>query len=172
MEYIFTKISLAITTFLLSLGMLFGVPIEAPVQTDLIAGTTTAIVTKVIDGDTIDISLVGDSDSIRVRYIGIDTPEPYATDIPECGSSEATKRNKELVDGQTVTIIPGIDPYDQHDRLLAYVYVDETFVNETLVKEGYATVMMIKPNTQYQNHFNNLYKNAREEKLGIWSICN
>jgi micrococcal nuclease len=129
-------------------------------------------VVTVIDGDTIDVTLEGSRDVVRVRYIGIDTPEPYATKIPECGSSEATERNKELVKNKTVTIIPGTDPTDDYGRLLAYVYVDDMFVNETLVREGYAQVMMIKPNVQFRNHFTTLYNQARESKLGIWSVCN
>jgi micrococcal nuclease len=109
--------------------------------------------------------------TVRVRYIGIDTPEPFATKVPECGSEDATARNRELVSGQQVKIIPGMDPYDTHDRLLAYVYVGDIFVNQTLIAEGYATVMMLKPNTQYQAEFTNLYKKARQENRGIWAGC-
>ena len=135
------------------------------------AATTTATVVQVIDGDTIDVEIKGSTKTTRVRYIGIDTPEPYAEGVPECGSEAASLRNQELVSGQAVTLIPGTDPHDKYGRLLAYVYVGDIFVNETLIREGYATLMMIQPNTLYQNHFNNLYKNARQEKIGIWATC-
>jgi micrococcal nuclease len=171
MEYIFTQISLGFSAILLSLGVLFGVPIDALIQTDGLTSTTTALVTKVIDGDTIDVVIDGATKTTRVRYIGVDTPEPYANEIPECGSLEATTRNTELVNGQTVIIAPGADPYDKYDRLLAYVYVGDIFVNEVLLGEGYATVLMIEPNTYYQNKFNELYKRARLEKRGIWALC-
>lgn len=171
MGYIVTQLSLAISTFFLSLGTLFGVSVMTPDTVGVVVGTTTAQVTKVIDGDTIDVTLEGQNNSIRIRYIGIDTPEPYANETPECGSAEATAKNKELVNAKTVVVVPGIDPYDKYDRLLAYVYVDDTFVNEVLVEEGYATVLMMKPNTAYENKFRTLYKNARVDKRGIWAVC-
>lgn len=148
-----------------------GLAITTAPLPQFITGTTTAVVVQVIDGDTIDVIAEGRTNTQRVRYIGIDTPEPYAEAEPECGSAAASLRNQELVSGQNVVLVPGADPYDKYDRLLAYVYVGDTFVNETLIREGYATVMMIQPNTQYQNDFNNLYKNARKEKTGIWATC-
>jgi micrococcal nuclease len=144
--------------------------VATPVEVPPLA-TTTATVVSVIDGDTIDVIVEGSTEQQRVRYIGIDTPEPYAEAVPECGSAAASTRNEELVSGQSITLVPGALPYDTYGRLLAYVYANNVFVNETLVTEGYATVMMIQPNTQYQTHFNNLYKTARTEKRGIWAAC-
>lgn len=153
-------------------GSLFsGLAITPAHMPSAITSTTTATVVKVIDGDTIDVILGKDTEITRVRYIGIDTPEPYAEAVPECGSEEASLRNQELVSGRSVTLVPGTDPLDKYGRLLAYVYVDDTFVNETLIKEGFATVMMIKPNTQYQTSFINLYTTAWAEKIGIWTTC-
>ena len=106
-----------------------------------------------------------------MRYIGIDTPEPYAHKTPDCGSHEATVRNTELVAGKLVTLVPGVDPYDKYHRLLAYVYVDDSFVNETLIREGYARVMMIPPNTQYKKSFTALYATAYTKQLGVWATC-
>lgn len=171
MEYILTQINLLITTFLLMLATVFGVSAEIPVQSTESIGTTTAYVTNVIDGDTIDVRLEGQSSTIRVRYIGIDTPEPYATKIPECGSAEATNRNKKLVSGQTISLVPGLDPYDKYNRLLAYVYVGDVFVNESLVTDGYATVLMMAPNTMYKKQFSDAYHSASMLKRGIWAIC-
>jgi micrococcal nuclease len=138
---------------------------------EIMQGTSTALVMKVIDGDTIEVMIEGSSKSVPVRYIGIDTPEPYAKKVPECGSAEASIRNQELVSGKTITLVPGIDQTDQYDRLLAYVYVDGAFVNETLVAEGYANVLMLEPNTEYQTSFQKLQRVAKEQKLGIWKVC-
>lgn len=171
MEYIFSQISWITLTLFLSLATFFGAPTESSIQKNLMTGTTTATVTNVIDGDTIDVRVEGQSDSIRVRYIGIDTPEPYAHEIPECGSFEATQRNKELVAGKNITLVSGVKQYDAYGRLLAYIYVGNTFVNESLVADGYATVLMIRPNTLYQKEFLDLYQTAKEQKRGIWSIC-
>lgn len=171
MEYILTQIILSISSLLLSLNWLLGVSIKLPQETMTVVGTTTAQVTNVIDGDTIDVIFAGLPDTVRVRYIGIDTPEPYANESPECGSTAATTRNKELVKGKIVTIVPGVDSYDNYGRLLAYVYAGDTFVNQALVAEGFASVLMIKPNTYYNDNFTEGYKNARAKKKGMWAVC-
>ena len=171
MEQIVTQISLLFLAFVLSLGAFFGIATPVPAPTHFLSGTTTAFVIKVIDGDTIDVVVDGATDSIRVRYIGIDTPEPYAKGIPECGSADATAYNQELVGGQTITLVPGVDPYDTYDRLLAYVYVGDMFVNEKLVADGFAKVLMIDPNTQYKKQFTELYKRAQLDQKGIWALC-
>lgn len=142
-------------------------PRLTPVDTSW--ATTTATVTKVIDGDTIDVELP-DGNSARVRYIGIDTPEIYPT--LECGGREAADRNRTLVASQTVTLIPGPGLYDQYSRRLAYVYVGATFVNEALVQEGLASLMMISPNTAYRQPFEILQIAARSKGVGMWSCMN
>lgn len=169
MEYIFNQIVLVITAFILGIGTVLEPP-ASPSAASVI-GTSTAQVAQVIDGDTIAVTLGTSSRPLKVRYIGIDTPEPYAHQTPDCGSNEASVRNRELVENKLVTLIPGRDPYDTYGRLLAYVYVDDIFVNEQLVREGYASVLMIQPNTQYRTHFTNLYTNARIHRLGMWSLC-
>jgi micrococcal nuclease len=171
MEYIFEYGNALLVFLLMALGSLFNSNVSDEVTSIVPGATTTATVLSVIDGDTIDVIIEGNKDSVRVRYLGIDTPEPYATKVPECGSSEATARNKQLVENKAVTLVPGADPYDEYERLLAYVYVDDEFVNETLVREGYAQVMMIKPNVQFRNNFTTAYNQARESKLGIWEVC-
>jgi micrococcal nuclease len=171
MEYIFEYSNAFLVFLLMVFGSLFNSNVSNEVTSIEPGATTTATVLSVIDGDTIDVIIEGNKDSVRVRYIGIDTPEPYATKVPECGSSEATARNKQLVENKVVSLVRGADPYDDYERLLAYVYVDDEFVNETLVREGFAQVMMIKPNIQFKSNFTSLYTQAREQKIGIWSVC-
>ncbi len=171
MEYLLEQIGVLLVAIALFLAGLFNpsaLPTVAPLEA---FGTSTAVVTSVIDGDTIDVILEGDTNITRVRYIGINTPEPYAHKTPDCGSEAASMRNSELVKNKTVTLITGIDPWDKYDRLLAYVYVGDTFVNKALIAEGYATIIMIKPNTRYQTEFTNLYTEARKGKLGMWANC-
>lgn len=169
MEFIFLQAVSLFSVLLLGLSSLWVTP-PAPVLVSSM-GTTTAQVIQVIDGDTIVVTLGTSTTRTKVRYIGIDTPELYAQKNPECGSKEATNRNKELVENQVVTVVPGRDVYDTYGRLLAYVYVKSLFVNETLVREGYASVLMIKPNTQFKTSFADLYTYARIHQLGIWSVC-
>ena len=42
---------------------------------------------------------------------------------------------------------------DVYGRLLAYVYVGDTFVNAELVRRGYATTLTIPPNDRFAARF-------------------
>jgi micrococcal nuclease len=166
-EYIEQILLLIVAIF----SLIFDVPKTEPVRYEGDGTVMTARVIEVIDGDTIDVVIGTSTKTTRVRYIGIDTPEPYAETEPACGSYDASERNKELVDKQIITLVPGTQAYDTYGRLLAYVYVGGTFVNESLVSEGFAKVMMIPPNIIHTKTFMNHYKIARKNKLGIWSTC-
>ena len=60
---------------------------------------------------------------------------------------------------------------DKYKRLLRYVYVDDIFINEELVKTGYANVASYPPDIKYQDKFNDAEKQAREASLGLWESC-
>ena len=143
-----------------------GLPSDIAV---LAEATTTAVVTRVIDGDTIKV-LTGQTE-LTVRYIGIDTPEPYADGPPACFSAEATARNTELVAGKTVELIADVERTDRYGRQLRYVYVDDAFVNEVLVREGYATALTIKPNDRFADHFIAAEQSAQMQNQGLWDNC-
>ena len=128
------------------------------------SGTTSVVVTRVIDGDTIELS-----DGSRVRYIGIDTPE--STTQHECFGQAASARNKQLVEGKTVQLEKDVSETDRYGRLLRYVYVDGVMVNEQLVLEGYAQVSTFPPDVKYQNRFLAAQQQAREAGRGLWSQC-
>lgn len=116
------------------------------------------LVTGVIDGDTIEIE-----GGKRVRYIGIDTPE---TD--ECFNKEATKKNKELVEGKEVKLEKDISETDKYGRLLRYVWVGSTFVNDYLVRQGYANASSYPPDVKYQDQFRQAEQEGRENSRGLW----
>lgn len=102
---------------------------------------TSALVTGVVDGDTIDISIRGLT--FRVRYLGIDTPETRNPETGiEPGGKDASARNRELVGGQRVILVS--DPIDadkdRYGRWLRYVIVGDIFVNYQLVREGLANL--------------------------------
>jgi micrococcal nuclease len=73
--------------------------------------------------------------------VGIDTPE-----IGEEGYEEAKEFVNRTCLGEAVKLdVDDKEQYDPHYRILAVVYVNETNLNEKLVKEGYAEVMYIPP---------------------------
>lgn len=129
-------------------------------------------VVRVVDGDTVHVRLDGREET--VRYIGVDTPETSRPGTPvECFGPTAGAANERLVAGREVRLELGVEERDRYDRLLAYVYVadDGRFVNETLVREGYARPLAIEPNMRHAEDFEALAARAREAGLGLWKQC-
>jgi len=119
---------------------------------------TFAEVVEVIDGDTIVIE-----GNYRVRYIGIDAPEKG-----EAYYLEACQANRELVMGKEVWLEKDTSDKDKYGRLLRYVYVDSTFVNTELVRQGYAQAHAYPPDIKYQIYLEAAEQKARQKGKGIW----
>ena len=113
----------------------------------------TGQVTRVIDGDTIDVLLNGQN--TRIRYLQMNTPE---RDQP-C-YRESTQANFDLVAGKTVRLVADAELVDPYDRLLRYVYVDDVLVNRVLVAGGYAEVVLYPPNDMHYEEFRALEAEA------------
>ena len=131
-------------------------------------------VVRAIDGDTIKLET-----GQTVRYIGIDTPELHHPKKKlECFGKEARDKNKELVEGKLVRLEKDISETDKYWRLLRYVYVSTTaspsgeFVNDLLVREGYAYASTFPPDVKFSDHFRILEGDARKNLKGLWSKCN
>lgn len=116
------------------------------------------LVKKVIDGDTAELD-----NGLIIRYIGINAPEQNQNLY-----NESKQRNKELVEGKKVKLEFDNLLYDQYGRLLCYVFVDDIFVNYQLIKEGFAILDKIYPNTKYIDKLTEAESFAKENKLGIW----
>lgn len=133
----------------------------------------TGVVRWVVDGDTVDITIDGTEE--RVRLLGIDTPETKVPDTPaECFGPEAAARTAQLLPvGTRVRLERDIVGRDDYGRLLAYVYRldDETFINESLVREGFARLLFIRPNFAYQDQMVDAARAAEQEGLGLWGAC-
>jgi len=127
----------------------------------------TYLVTRVIDGDTIEIE-----GSYKVRYIGIDTPETvHPSKSVECFGKEASNKNKELVEGKRVRLEKDVSEEDRYGRLLRYVWIDDIFVNDYLVRQGYAHVYTYPPDVKYDKQFKEAQEEARKNIRGLWKDC-
>ena len=143
--------------------------VKKPTQTST---QQNALVTEVIDGDTLRVKI---NDKIeKVRLLAIDTPETKdPRKAVQCFGKEATKKMESLVTNKQVKLVPdkAQGDRDKYKRLLRYVYLDDgTFVNAVMVKEGYAFSYKKYP-TKYLEDFNNLERMAREKNLGLWKAC-
>jgi micrococcal nuclease len=133
------------------------------------AGSSTARVERVVDGDTI--VLAGGE---RVRYIGMDTPESVKPGTPvQCYAKAASRENERLVGGQRVRLVYDVERRDRYGRTLAYVYraSDGLFVNAELVRRGYARTLTIPPDVAHAATFRTLAEKARRAGRGLWSRC-
>jgi len=122
-------------------------------------------VNKVIDGDTI----VLEGGEI-VRYIGIDSPET-GQEGGDCFAQEAFNANKELVEGKEVKLKKDVSERDRYGRLLRYVWIDDIFINQYLIKEGYALSAKYPPDIKYAEQFDSFEAQAKGGNLGLWSSC-
>ena len=126
-------------------------------------------VVEVTDGDTIEVSLPEGVED--VRYIGVDTPEVDPNIGVECFGKQASELNAELVEGERVRLVFDAERRDRYDRLLAYVYVGDTFVNAELVRRGYARTLTIEPNDTFAERFARLAQEAANAGRGLWEAC-
>ena len=124
------------------------------------------IVTHVVDGDTIDVEINGQI--YRVRYIGMDTPEP--TNQIDLFGVEATAKNSELVEGKMVTLVKDVSETDRYSRLLRYVFVGDLFVNYELVRQGYATVTTYPPDVSCEANYLKAQQLAIAAGAGLWGL--
>jgi micrococcal nuclease len=131
-----------------------------------------ALVTRVVDGDTVVVRLQGRLE--RVRLIGIDTPESVKPGTPvQCYAKAASAETEHLLAGRRVGLRFDAERRDRYGRLLAYVYRsdDGLFVNAVLVERGYARTLTIPPNVAHAGQFSRLAGDARSHGRGLWRAC-
>ncbi|MBI2356109.1 MAG: thermonuclease family protein [Candidatus Doudnabacteria bacterium] len=127
-------------------------------------------VVKVVDGDTIDISL--DNKIQRVRLIGLDTPEIVDSDsLVECFGPEASNKAKELMSGKKVKLEADSsqDNLDKYNRLLRYVFVGDLNVSKEMIRLGYAEEYTYNKPYKYQGEFKQAEAEAIAAERGMWA---
>jgi micrococcal nuclease len=135
-----------------------GSTLPAPQETHRVA--------RVIDGDTL---LLGNG--IRVRLLGVDTPETNHPDRPvEPWGLEAKAFTQQLVEGRDVRLEYDRERLDQYRRVLAYVWIEDRLLNEELIRHGLSAAETGFPiRSDRQRRFRNAEEAARAEQMGIWS---
>jgi micrococcal nuclease len=103
-------------------------------------------VTKVVDGDTIDVEIDLGFDisfSSRVRLAGIDTPESRTTDKMEkaLGLEAKSYLKNQIESAKTVVIkTEKMDSSEKYGRILGWVFLDGSNIsmNEKMIEDGHA----------------------------------
>lgn len=134
-----------------------------------------AQVTKVVDGDTIQVLTGGEQKTVRL--IGIDTPETVDPRRPiGCFGKEASNEAKSLLSGKEVILQKDVSDTDKYQRLLRYVYLpleggQSLFINDYLVREGFAKVLTYLPDVKFNEKFREAEREAKENNKGLWGRC-
>lgn len=141
---------------------------------------------RVVDGDTVVVRR-DSGETIKVRLIGIDTPEsvnPDTSKNTESGKAASEYVKRELPVNQTYYLEYDEEKEDKYGRTLAYLwytndviependeYVSVFMLNAVLLKKGYATTMKIEPNVKYADMFERIKNNAKESKAELWTAA-
>lgn len=134
-----------------------------------------AYVTKVIDGDTIGVTI--DGKYYKVRFIGINCPE-YTKEIEPYGK-EATEYTNNKLYHKTIYLQKDVSDTDNYDRLLRYIWLEkvdeinedtikESLFNYELVVNGLAYSNYYKPDISLQDYLEDAEDYAKENKIGMW----
>ncbi|MCW9134107.1 thermonuclease family protein [Bacillus paramycoides] len=128
-------------------------------------------VTHVKDGDTIDVKVNGEKQTVRLLLL--DTPESVSQKIPpQKMGKEASSFLKKQLEGKSVTMVYDHGPKeDKYGRKLTYVFCEGIHINELMVKLGYGIVAYIsKSNTTLLPQMLEAENEAKASKSGVWSI--
>ena len=137
-------------------------------------GLESVKVTRVVDGDTVEIA-----DGRKVGLIGVNTPE--STTRHEEYGKEASDYTKGQLTGKTVWIQKDVSETDRYGRLLRIVWLDvptddmneeeirKKMFNAQLVLNGYAEPSTYPPDVKYSDYFVKFAQEARKNNTGLWA---
>jgi micrococcal nuclease len=128
-----------------------------------------------VDGDTFWATPDGGGDQVKVRFIGVNSPEIAHGDTPaDCYGDEAWSWSAARLEGNLVWLTYDAECEDRYGRTLAYVFRDATdagFFNRTMARNGIADELTIPPDDTYANDIRSDVEAAEREGLGLWGAC-
>jgi micrococcal nuclease len=131
----------------------------------------TGRVVRAVDGDTLEVAIDG-GPTETVRLIGVDTPETVKPDTPvQCFGPRASAFEHRTVESHRVRLLTGVEPRDYYGRLLAYVWIDDRFLEAELLRRGLARVLTFQPNDRFAHRFERIAQRAAEAGKGLWNAC-
>jgi len=131
-------------------------------------------VSRVVDGDTIDVQETGRT--VRVRVLGVNAPEIAHDGTPaQCYGPEATARARGLALGKPVTLTsdPTQPATDRNGRQLRCVAVAGTDLGQLLLDGGFAREYHLSSEgpTQRTASYLAAQNTARTQRIELWGAC-
>ncbi|MFD1039053.1 thermonuclease family protein [Virgibacillus byunsanensis] len=127
---------------------------------------------RVVDGDTLIANIDGTQEYVRLLLV--DTPETKHpdVDVQPFGQEASNLMKVTFSPSESIIIEYGAEKRDKYDRLLAYVYTkDKQMFNKMLLEKGLARVAYVyPPNDKYVDDFRDIEEQAKNNKIGIWSV--
>lgn len=127
-------------------------------------------VTKVVDGDTVWVQR--DGVKVKLRLIGIDTPETHDPRKPvQCFGEAATSQAQSVLAGRQVLLETDDSQglLDKYGRELVYIWVDGQLFNLEMIKAGFAHEYTYDEPYRYQQQFKNAEQAAAATGAGLWA---
>lgn len=158
----FSRRSLILGALLTVLGGGLG----ACQQPDLPQGRV-AVVQYIVNGQTIEVLDPNRRPALieRVRLIGLDAPD--LEQVP--WGSDAKQYLEERLLRQSVLLETDVEAQDRFERRLAYVWLGQELINESLIADGYALAVARSPNLKHDPRLTRAQEKARLLGLGIWN---
>ncbi len=126
---------------------------------------------KCVDGDTAKFIL--NDEEITARFLAIDTPETVDPSKPvqAFGKEASNYTCDKLTNAKKIELEydDSSDKMDKYDRHLVWVYYDDNFLQEELIKLGYAKVAYLYGDYSYTSSLQNMEIQAKNDKVGMWS---
>ena len=157
--------------------------LPVPAQNEATEKSSMVKITKVIDGDTMDVRFE-DGTTDRVRLLGVDTPETNAANKPnEYGEitdlkcltrwgNESDDYARSILDGKEVRLVfdEAAGERGYYGRLLAYIEIDDYDFNESLISRGYARVYEEGTSSRERRYLSE-QKKIMSAGIGLWGDC-
>lgn len=128
-----------------------------------------------VDGDTFYAKEDATGQSVKVRMIGVDTPEvSHQGETAECYANESWTFTARELEGRLAWLTYDAECLDDYDRDLGYVIRDSTeagFFNRRLARNGYADTLTIAPNDTFADLLADDVRAAQEADAGRWGAC-
>lgn len=165
------RLPFVVSLLLISTLLIVGCGAVPAVQAPAVKGIP-AKITRVVDGDTMKVSL--DDKEETIRLLLVDTPETvHPNKEVQPFGPEASAFAKKLLTDQDVVLEFDVSERDRYGRLLVYLWIGDRMFNELLLEQGLARVAYVyPPDIRHVDRFREIQKTAQLAGIGIWSIEN